>query len=437
MTRRGRVGSHAALVALALLFLVAAPAFPSGFSVFTQGSKASGMGLAFTAVADDPSAVFYNPAGLGWQKHFSVQVGGSLLTKVDGNFRGENPYPGTGFGTEEQRKTSFLLPTIYAVVPLTPNVNFGLGINAPYGLGFRWDNAEEFSGRFIAQNAVIRTADINPVLSFQAAPSFSLAVGADYRLSSVMLERNRAAINPFTLSVVDVAHIKLDSDLQDNHGWGWNAGILWKAGDAFSLGATYRSKIKVDYKGTGKFTQRLTGNPAFDAAVAAQLPQGKQDVAVAIDFPASVNLGAAINLPADFTVSLDADWTEWSSFDQLVIDFANDAIPDLDRPTRWEDSWAYRAGLQKKFGSLAVRAGYYIDKTPQPLADVGPILADADRNAYTLGLGYGTDHWGVDVSDVYIKFKHRDTRGQASTDQFFGRYEESANVFGLNFRLSF
>jgi long-chain fatty acid transport protein len=426
-----------AFFALALLFLAATPAFPAGFSVFSQGAKASGMGLAFTALADDPSAVFYNPAGLGWQKHFSSQAGGSLLTKMDGNFEGANPYPGTGFGTEEQRKTSFLLPTFYAVVPLTGNVNFGLGINAPYGLGFRWDNAEQFSGRFIAQNAVIRTADINPVVSLRVAPSLAIAVGADYRLSSVMLERNRAAINPFTQSVVDVAHIKLDSELQDNTGWGWNAGILWKPINALSLGAAYRSSIKVDYEGTGKFTQRPTGNPAFDAAVAAQLPQGKQDVAVAIEFPASANLGAAIHLPGDFTVSLDADWTEWSSFDELLIDFANATIPDLDRPNLWEDSWAYRAGLQKKFGSLAVRAGYYFDESPQPLADVGPILADADRNAYTIGLGYDTDHWGVDISDIYIKFKQRDTRGQENTDQFFGRYEESANVFGLNFRLSF
>jgi long-chain fatty acid transport protein len=437
VTRRGRVSSHAAFVALVLLFLAAAPVYPAGFSIFTQGAKASGMGLAFTAVADDPSAVFYNPAGLGWQKHFSVQAGGSLLTKVDGDFEGANPYPGTSFGVEDQHKTSFVLPTLYAVVPLTPNVNFGLGINAPYGLGFRWDDAEQFSGRFIAQNAVIQTADINPVLSFQVAPSFALAVGADYRLSKVTLERNRAAINPFTQSVVDVAHIKLDSDLQDNHGWGWNAGFLWKPVNSFSVGATYRSKIKVDYDGTGKFTQRLTGNPAFDAAVAAQLPQGKQDVAVAIEFPATANFGAAINLPGDFTVSLDADWTEWSSFDELLIDFANEAVPDLDRQTRWEDSWAYRGGLQKKFGSLAIRAGYYRDKSPQPIADVGPILADADRNAYTLGLGYDTDRWGVDISDIYIKFKRRDTAGEANNDQFFGRYRESANVFGLNFRLSF
>jgi long-chain fatty acid transport protein len=435
--RRGRVSFHAALVALALLFLAAAPAYPAGFSIFAQGAKASGMGLAFTAIADDPSAVFYNPAGLGWQKHFSAQVGGSLLTKMEGEFEGANPFPGTSFGVEDQHKTSFLLPTFYAVLPLTSNVNFGLGVFAPYGLGFRWDNAEQFSGRFIAQNAVIQSSDVNPVISLQVAPTLSIAAGADYRLSKVTLERNRAAINPFTQSAVDVAHIKLDSDLQDNHGWGWNAGLLWKPVPLLSFGASYRSKIEVDYDGEGKFTQRLTGNAAFDAAVAAGLPQGAQKVAVTIKFPASANLGLALNLPAAFRVSLDADWTEWSSFDQLLIDFDNAAIPDLDRPTLWEDSWAYRAGLEKKFGSFAVRAGYYFDESPQPLADVGPILADADRNAYTLGFGYDTERWGVDISDIYIDFKHRDTRGQANTDQFFGTYSETANLIALMFRLSF
>src|SRR5688572_12153496 len=184
VTRRGRVRSTGILVALALFFLAAAPAFPAGFSIFAQGAKASGMGLAFTAVADDPSAIFYNPAGLGWQTHFSGQVGGSLLTKVAGEFEGANPFPGTGFGVEQQHETSFLLPTTYAVVPLTSNVNFGLGIFAPYGLGFRWEDAEEFSGRFIGQNTVIRSADVNPVVSFRLSPSFALAVGADYRLSS-------------------------------------------------------------------------------------------------------------------------------------------------------------------------------------------------------------------------------------------------------------
>jgi long-chain fatty acid transport protein len=425
-----------ALAFACVAFLVPLPAFPSGFQIMTQGARATGMGLAFTAIANDPSAIFYNPAGLGWQKHFEAQAGGSFLTKVKGEFDGANPYPGNG-NHEIEHKTTFVLPNIYAVVPLTPELNFGLGINAPYGLGFRWDNAETFSGRFVAQNAVIQSTDINPVFSYQLIPELAIAVGADYRLSKVQLEKNQAAINPFTNSVVDVAHVKLNTQLQDNHGWGWNAGILYRPVPQFSIGAAYRSKIKVDYSGSATFQQRLTGNAQFDAVVAAQLPQGNQSVATKIEFPESVNLGAAFVLPADFTVALEADWTKWTRFNELLINFANPVIPDLDRHTNWSNSWAYRIGLEKKFSKLAVRAGYYRDKSPQPVADVGPILADNDRDAFTFGLGYDSDKWGVNLGDVYIKFKNRDTQGRTNNDNFFGVYRESANVFALDFRLSF
>jgi len=438
VTRGHRVRFRRYALALACLaFLVPLPAFPSGFQIMTQGARATGMGLAFTAIADDPSAIFYNPAGLGWQKHFAAQAGGTFLSKVKGDFDGANPYPGVG-NHEVEHKTTFTLPNLYAVVPLTSEINFGLGINAPYGLGFRWDNAETFSGRFVGQNVVVQTADINPVVSFQVTPQFAIAAGADYRLSKVMLERNQAAINPFTNSVVDVAHVKLNTnDLTNNHGWGWNAGVLFKPVPQLSVGAAYRSHIKINYTGDATFEQRLTGNAQFDAVVASQLPQGKQRVATTVDFPESVNLGAAVGLPADFTVALEADWTKWSRYNELLITFPSTAIPSSDRVTGWKNSWAYRIGLQKMFSKLAIRAGYYRDKTPQPVQDAGPILADNDRDAFTAGLGYDTDRWGVNLGDAYIKFKNRDTRGRTSTDNFFGVYRESANVFALDFRLSF
>lgn len=435
MTRR-RFRFHRISASLAVLaFLAAAPAFPAGFQIMTQDAKAMGMGLAFTAVADDPSAIFYNPAGLGWQKHFEAEIGSSFITKVKGDFNGANPYPGVG-DTEKQHKTTFVLPTVYAVAPLTHEINLGIGIFSPYGLGYRWDNAETFSGRFIAQNVVIQTVDLNPVISFQATPTFALAVGADYRVSKVQLERNQAGVNPFTQSVVDVAHIKLNSDLQDNHGWGWNAGILFRPVPQLSLGASYRSKIKIDYDGTAKFEQRLTGNAAFDAAVAAQLPQGNHPVQTSIEFPATLNLGAAVTFPADFLVSIEADRTQWSSFSALDIHFPDIVGRDLHRETDWKNVWAYRIGLQKKFGNMAVRAGYYRDKSPQPRADVGPLLADNDRDAYTLGLGYGTDRWGVDISDLYLKVKDIDARGVVN-DRFYGQYKETVNIFAFSLRVAF
>lgn len=434
MTRRGRVYPEA-FVALALLFLVSTPAFPAGFSVFAQGAKASGMGLAFTAVADDPSAIFYNPAGLGWQKHFEAQIGSEFLTKVKGEFEGANPYPGIGVH-EDQHKTTFVVPNLYAVAPLTSEINFGLGINSPYGLGYRWDDAENFSGRFVAQNAVIQAIDLNPVLSFQATPEFAIAFGADYRVSKVQLERNQAGTNPFTQSIVDVAHVKLNSDVQDNHGWGWNAGIMFRPMPQFSFGAAYRSKIKMDYEGRATFEQRLTGDPRFDAAVAAQLPTGEHPVRTFIEFPASLNLGTAFTFPGEFLVALEADWTQWSSFNALDIHFPDLVGRDLHRETDWKNSWAYRIGLEKKFSSFALRAGYYRDKTPQPRADAGPILADNDRDAFSLGFGYNTDHWGIDIADLYLKVKDIDTRG-VSHDRFYGIYKEAVNIFAFSLRLAF
>ena len=98
------------VLSLAFGFLAASPALPSGFQIMSQGAKATGMGLAFTAVADDPTAIFYNPAGLGWQQKFSGEAGFMFITKLEGEFEGLNPYPGEG-STGDQHKTTFFVPT--------------------------------------------------------------------------------------------------------------------------------------------------------------------------------------------------------------------------------------------------------------------------------------------------------------------------------------
>ncbi len=440
MTQRHRVRFPGISIPLAILaFLAATPAYPSGFQLMSQDARAMGMGLAFTAVADDPAAIFYNPAGLGWQKHFEVSFGGSLLSRTKGDFTGAAPYPGAA-DSEQLRKSSYLLPTLYAVAPLTTDINFGLGIFAPYGLGYRWDSPDTFKGRFISQYAYIQSSDINPVISFQATPAVALAVGADYRLSKVQLERNLPSqqVDPFTGAVVDIAHVKLNSSLTSNHGWGWNAGLMIRPTPQFSFGASYRSSIKVDYSGDATFGPPCTGDPRYCALVALQLPKGTHPVNTAIDFPGSVNIGAAATLTGAFTISAEADWTQWSKFHSLDIMFPEPALADDDttRITNWKNSWAYRVGLEKKFSKFAVRAGYYHDRTPQPVEDAGPILADSDRNAYSLGFGYGTERWGVDISDLYLKFKDRNTAGN-SNDRFYGIYKEAANVVALGLRLAF
>src|SRR5512136_3110003 len=60
ITRAGRVFGMALLASA----LGASLASANGFNLNGVGSKAIGMGGAFIGLADDPSAVFWNPAGL-------------------------------------------------------------------------------------------------------------------------------------------------------------------------------------------------------------------------------------------------------------------------------------------------------------------------------------------------------------------------------------
>src|ERR1700737_2053550 len=75
-------------VRLDLLYLVAFLSFSqgaraSGFSILELGGRGAGMGGAFTAIADDGSALFYNPAGIGFQKGLRIEMDGFL---VKGNY---------------------------------------------------------------------------------------------------------------------------------------------------------------------------------------------------------------------------------------------------------------------------------------------------------------------------------------------------------------
>lgn len=417
-----------------LVLLVASPARPAGFNIFEQGAKATAMGGAFSAVADDPSAIFYNPAGLGFQDHFSAMAGVTLITFTRGRFEGADPVPGVGV-REDYHKTWFNPGQVFINAPVTSNIKFGLGVFTAFGLASRWKNAEQYSGRFIDQNTNIKTFSVEPVIAWHALPSLSIAAGAEYRLSNLAFEQNQAANNPFTQAQVDVAHVRIESD--NDSSWGYNVGVLWKPIPSLSLGASYRSKMTIDYTGRAHFTQRPTGNPVFDALVASELPDHQPRVKTKVNFPAIASFGAAYSCPSqEFTLSADAVWFQWSRFSAIDINFPDQEVPNLHRNAGWSDSWQYRVGVEKKFHALALRAGFVYDQTPQPDFDVGPILPDSNRHGYSIGIGYSTDRWGVDFADLYLPFSPRNTHGK-NQDGYNGTYNIVANLIGLSFRLSF
>jgi long-chain fatty acid transport protein len=435
MQRRGGVMWRVLGAAVALGTLAAMPMHGAGFSIFEQGTKSMGMAGAFTAQADDPSALFYNAGGLAFLNDTDFAVGATYIKGLKADFEGANPFPGEGYRAE-QKKLSEFPPHLYYIKPINAQWKFGLGIETPFGLTTEWERPNQFAGRFLSTKAALRAFDINPTIGWQVTPNFGIGIGGIARISDVELNRNVGVNNPFTNFIVDAGKLKLSGDF--NEGYGFNVGILHKVTPSFSWGLSYRSQITVDYDGDARLTQISTGNPQLDLAIAARLPfNTKLPVETSIDFPDEASLGLAYGITPDLLVEVDANWTGWSSFKEVQIDFtggATNSLPDTTLPQGWKDAYNYRLGLRWQSNPTSQwRFGYVYDETPQPEEGVSPLLPDADRNGFCIGYGY-TGSWKADFAVMYLPFKERSrdkNRPGAEADTFFGTYKTDALLVGV------
>lgn len=420
-------------LALAVVGLAAAApaAHGAGFGIFEQGSKAMGMAGAFTAQADDPSAMFHNAGGLAFQDETDFAVGFTYIRSLTAELDGADPFPGAGYHAEQETLSEFP-PHAYWVQPIGDSATFGLGVYTPFGLTTEWKR--DFRGRFISRLASLQALDINPNVAFKVGDNLGIGIGAIVRVSSVELEQNVPAFNFFTQTVADVGALHADSSL-DNEGYGWNIGILHKYNNSFSWGFSYRSEVTIDYSGDASLRQNLTGTP-FDGVVASVLPFGQTfPIETSIDYPDMASLGFAFALGPNSLLETDVNWTGWSSFQELPIVFPDGQLPNSVRPQKYDDAYNYRVGLRwDSSPGRQWRFGVVYDETPQPEESVSPLLPDSNRVGVTVGYGYEGNKYSYDVAVMYLDFDER-TRDQnfpnSDEDTFFGTYNQEALLVGL------
>ncbi len=430
-----RLGSavRGALMFAALVALAAGPIHAAGFSIFEQGTKAMGMAGAFTAQADDPSALFHNAGGLAFVTERQFAAGFTWIHGTKAEFEGAAPFPGPNYSAEQEKLSEFP-PHAYYVQPISDTWKFGLGIETPFGLVTEWKDPDQFAGRFISTKASLKVVDLNPTLGWLITPNFGVGVGAVGRFSQVELNRNVPFNNPFTQQIIDIGHLELKSDFDT--GIGWNAGILHKFNNSFSWGLSYRSKVKVEYQGDARVNRIPTGNPQLDLILGSQVPFDRDlPVETEIEFPDEASLGLAFALTRNLLLETDFNWTGWSSFDTVPITFTGgtgNRLPNQELPEHWDDVNNYRAGLRWTTGPASEwRFGYVFDETPQPEEGVSPLLPDADRNGFTIGYGH-KGAIGFDVALMYLDFAERSrNRSFPSEGPFFGTYNTQAVLVGL------
>lgn len=418
-----------ALCAAAALLLTPTLAHGNGFALFEHGARGVGMGGAFGATANDPSAGYYNPAGLAFLEGMQSSAGAYLITETS-KFTGDDPYPGAGYKAELEHQIFYPLH-LHVTGDLAKNLRWGISTTAPFGLGTWWP--DDYAGKFITKRVDLKVLNLNPNLAYKVSDNFAVAVGFDYFLSQVDITKSIGVINPYTQQVAEVGQVHLFTPDWET-GSGWNAGILWKIGGGFSFGATYRSRVEMKYSDAeASFVQFGTGYADFDAIVAGLLPFGDNVPGTSeIVFPAEMRYAVAWHNDV-WTVEADFVRMGWDTFETLPITI--EGRPDLSsvRAEDYVDRTTFRFGVEWKTSDRwAWQFGYLDDPTPVPTASVSPLLPDSDRTGYSVGFTWDwTNKMQVQSSFLYLPFDDRSTDGQ-DHDNYNGSYETTAYLWGFS-----
>jgi long-chain fatty acid transport protein len=382
--------------------------------------RATALGISFAGVADDPSAAYFNPAGLTRVKGLGLEYGATLVA-----LSSEHTDP-TG------RKDSLagndpVVPDVYATYSQEGcPFAFGLGINSPFGLVTEWKD-DSFS-RFYATESKILMYQINPSVAYAVNEKVSVAAGIDY-VNIFDAELNQQVLNlDFSFSPLSNAgHGKFSGN---GTGWGYNTAIHIKASDRHAFGLAYRSQINVIVKGETELTglEQLT-------AFAFGGPSYRTDSRTELKLPQSVLFGYGFRPNEKVTIFADYEWVDWHSTKETKFDYSqNNASLTQSIPRKWRDTsnvgfgveWKACKMLDLRFGALAYEAAI-------PDATLDSAVPDTGRFALSFGPGlrFGNSRMDISYMAVFLQNKTINNNAGNASASMDGKFESMINVFGV------
>ncbi len=377
------------LLAVSILFPSAV--FAEGFRVLDHGAAATGQGAAFSAQADNASAVHYNPAGMTQLKgiHFStgtLLIAGSLRFKSD---VGPKVKGDLGSTIANPPPSTFFLTAHLPALGLTnlPNWTIGFGLTSPFALSVDYPDNSLIAP--VTTMAALPLIDLKPTLAYKLNDYIAIGAGLDFYTFAdfngeghAEVQQNAAPGNPFGIP----AGTNLEGNGSDT-AMGFNASLLWtpwrNAQDQprLNLGFVFRHGPDLDLKG-----DFLAGGTRLAGAQ------------TTIELPDTYTWAIAgwpiRNAQRAWKVEIDVDYADWSDFEDLNFNLSNGAtIPNR---RNYGDAWIVMVGTEYSLFSpnllpqwdVSMRGGYVRSGTPVRSQTLDPANPDSEYHALSAGLGF-------------------------------------------------
>ena len=413
-----------------LIMLIISPilALAGGLYAPGVGVRSSAMGSAFVGLADDYSAVHWNPAGISQIRGFQVTVTGhdgiSLASRAEGMVDFDGPEIGwlaplVVEATSEA--TQYLAPGLYMYMDTGPLSvvadKFGICAYTLADFGTIWDG-EKLYDDLIAEYTTIPTDPNGYRQIFGDAPDFESRI-TGYVLSPVVAKSitdnisigvsGHMVYGSFHLldggwyeeSFEDSSQLFSFQSEENLTGWGYGAtvGLLYDVSSKISVGASVRTPLTVSLDGDIEFSSVLD-----------TLALGKHTEEMEFTFPMWAGVGLAYRgfLFDGLTMTADVHWTQWSKVSEFTRVMAVDIPDDQDFLTplttlNWDDTIEFHLGFETQLSrAAALRFGYASIPETVAVEDYSFILPQGAHNVVSFGFGYRQDHWSADVTLAYM-----------------------------------
>jgi long-subunit fatty acid transport protein len=388
----------------------------TAFTVQGDGARAVGTGGAFIAIADDATAVSYNPAGLAQllRPEGSLVVQGLTRNLAFTGADGQGGASPTSF-EDTQNSDKHSRPTFasFAVPWKREGLNTVLLFSYQRIFDFAFDSSLNYlattSGGSTTQaiaQAVHQTGGID---------LYSVGLGAEITQRillglSVNSWQGRWSFSSLSRRQTSGISETFDSDLsQDSafRGLNVNVGLIWRS-DWVNLGAVYRSPFTATYTFSDHYdyVSTTTGQPASENS-----PSTSMDV----KWPSTLGWGLGLHLHPRLQCTADWSQTNWSSTRYSTSDPTYTGLNWFDflQATNTKDVRDFHTGVewiawQGERLVLPLRAGYF--KEPQPIVD-STTLEQRVLTGWTLGLG-------IKLKDLAFDLAFKDARDQRRASRY-------------------
>jgi long-chain fatty acid transport protein len=163
-----------------------------------------------------------------------------------------------------------------------------------------------------------------------------------------------------------------------------------------------------------------------------------------IPLPANFLFGVAYEVLPKLLIEADYQFVSWSAYNELKVEIPLALIGQaaIISEKNWKDASIGRIGIQYQINKeLSIRGGVIYDQTPQPIDKMEPMLPDADRLDYSLGVSHSfTEQLQFDFAYMLVLFKERRSEYQAPVlkrQDMSGPYFSNAHIMSMNLSYSF